>query len=317
MTHVTIGVDGGGTKTKMVALDSRGHTLAEAEGGSINYYFMPMDQAVENFGAVLSDLNLPGGTVVEAIGVGDPAVNDAMETETNRLFQSRVKEVCACVGSPALFFKSDVFMALYGLTKGGPGALLISGTGSMGAALGSDGSLSTAGGWGFPTNDDGSGYYIAVEAIKTAYAALDGVGPSTQLEHAIPAFWGKSSLYELVDLLNGGQLQKTHVAALAPCVTQCARSGDAAAQAVLDKAAGHLAGYAVALCKRIGGGPVPVGMFGGVFLHDEFVREGFCQRVRRECGVTPGFPDCPPQQGAALFAFHQRKKLFHKKVDLI
>lgn len=63
----------------------------------------------------------------------------------------------------------DVYMALYGLTKGEEGILLISGTGSMGVAIDKDTNLHTVGGWGRPTNDNGSGYYIAVEGIKAAY----------------------------------------------------------------------------------------------------------------------------------------------------
>ena len=54
-------------------------------------------------------------------------------------------------------FHSDVYIALLSFTMGNPGAVLISGTGSMACGIDAEGVYHTAGGWGQVLGDEGSG----------------------------------------------------------------------------------------------------------------------------------------------------------------
>ena len=151
-----VGVDGGGTKTALVACTSDGCEVASAVCGPLNYNFIGLDAALENLRTGIEALALPTGSIV-AVGIGDPSIDDTAESPTAQAFAARATSL---LGVP-VHIRSDAYMTLFALTGGKKtGVLIISGTGSM--AIGEDDTHKTAvvGGWGRLTGDEGSGYYI-------------------------------------------------------------------------------------------------------------------------------------------------------------
>ena len=66
MCSIIIGVDGGGTKTRVSAVDAGGRIIAGSEGASINYNNIGVDKAFLNFKYIMEDLHIdyaknPGG----------------------------------------------------------------------------------------------------------------------------------------------------------------------------------------------------------------------------------------------------------------
>ncbi|WJH35503.1 hypothetical protein N6H14_05655 [Paenibacillus sp. CC-CFT747] len=70
----------------------------------------------------------------------------------------------------------DTEAALEGAFAGGPGILVIAGTGSAAAARTEEGRLLSCGGWGPWFGDEGSGYWLGCEALRAAARAADGRG---------------------------------------------------------------------------------------------------------------------------------------------
>ena len=93
-------------------------------------------------------------------------------------------------------------MTLFGLGRR-PAVLTISGTGAMSAAEDADGNIFTAGGWGRLTGDEGSGYYIALESIRAALHAADGLAPETLLLPAVLCYFGVSEPRDLINVFYG------------------------------------------------------------------------------------------------------------------
>ena len=62
--RIFIGVDGGGTKTKAIAINENGAVLGRNTGGGINFYTIPMDKARQTLKDILDGLiaqvNIPG-----------------------------------------------------------------------------------------------------------------------------------------------------------------------------------------------------------------------------------------------------------------
>ena len=77
-------------------------------------------------------------------------------------------------GFAHLSVETDSFTMLLGAHGGRPGAIVAAGTGSVAEALFADGNRHTAGGWGFPTGDEGSGAWLGLHALRHAQCALDG-----------------------------------------------------------------------------------------------------------------------------------------------
>ena len=306
MTPVYIGIDGGGTKTNAVALDRDGTQLTQATGGGMNYNFIPLDDAVDNLCGVIRRLAAGlenGGFKIMACALGDSSADDEAPHKLSGDFVHKFREKAGIGFDVPILIKSDVFMSLYGLTGGAPGVLVVGGTGSMGIGVDREGRIFTAGGWGAPGTDPGSGYDIAVRALEAVFSYADGIGPPTALTDEAFRFFGAAKPRELISVFNGGNCSRGDIASFAVKVSECARAGDKTAASVVKKAGGALADYACSLIRRINCDGCIVGIYGGVFLHNAEVRKRFTRLVRRRYpDARVGFPDIPPEVAAARYA---------------
>ena len=145
---------------------------------------------------------------------------------------------------------SDAVIAHAGALNGEPGVVLIVGTGVVALAIGADGALRTADGWGPWLGDEGGGAWIGAAGLRAALRAHDGRGPSTTLLDAARARFGAPQTWPA---------QLTDAAALASFAPDVlAAEGDAAALAIVSAAAEALA----ATARAVGDGPVA--MVGGL-----------------------------------------------------
>ena len=308
MRNVIIGIDGGGTKSNLVALDAAtGEKLAWTATGSINVYFGGLEQAAENVKKGLETLSLDPEDRILAVGIGDPALDDSCLIEGAAL-RERISGMLP--GEPPCFSRSDVFMALYAFTGGQPGALLVAGTGSMGVGLpeaychGGENPMLTVGGWGNPTTDPGSGFDIGTHGICAALDAFDGVGPNTALCRAAMDFFGAAEPRQLVAALNGEDMTRSRIAAFSRQVARCADDGDPVSIGILGKAGQILGRYGCSLLRQMGKA-APVGAYGSVLVNNDFVRRIFTKTIQEEFPqATVSIPEVPPEYGAARFAAH-------------
>jgi N-acetylmuramic acid 6-phosphate etherase len=145
---------------------------------------------------------------------------------------------------------SDAVTAHAGALDGKPGVVLIAGTGVAALAIGADGTLRTADGWGPWLGDEGGGAWIGAAGLRAALRAHDGRGPFTTLLDAARARFGAPETWPRQ--FSGAAA----VASFAPDVL--AAQGDAAAMAIVSAAAEALA----AAVRAVGDGPVA--MVGGL-----------------------------------------------------
>jgi len=148
---------------------------------------------------------------------------------------------------------SDAVTAHAGALDGKPGVVLIAGTGVVALAIGADGALRTADGWGPWLGDEGGGAWIGTAGLRAALRALDGRGPSTALIDAAGTRFGPPKTWPA---------QLTDAAALASFAPDVlAAEDDAVALAIVSAAAESLA----ATARAAGDGPVAlVGGLAGV-----------------------------------------------------
>jgi N-acetylmuramic acid 6-phosphate etherase len=180
---------------------------------------------------------------------------------------------------------SDAVIAHAGALDGRPGVVLIAGTGVVALAIGADGALRTADGWGPWLGDEGGGAWIGAAGLRAALRAHDGRGPSTILLDAGRARFGAPESWpaQLADA--------AAVASFAPDVL--AAEGDAAALAIVSAAAEALA----ATARAAGDGPVA--MVGGLAT----VLEGV-KALRERLDLVPAAGDAL-DGGLRLGAIHE------------
>jgi glucosamine kinase len=228
-----LAIDAGGTKTRCLLADET-KILARATIGSVKLMRVGETEASTRLQAMLAEVAHAAG--IDLRNVSQTCIGIAGFTiEAVREWTER--EIGQTVGGN-LTIVGDQEIALDGAFRGGPGILIIAGTGSSIVGRADDEALYHAGGWGPALGDEGSGFWIAQEALRAGFWAYDR-GVATTLLTEIGEFWGTKSLGEIVEKAN--ERPGPDFPALTPTVVSCADAGDEMANAVLERAGVELA----------------------------------------------------------------------------
>jgi N-acetylmuramic acid 6-phosphate etherase len=197
----------------------------------------------------------------------------------------------------------DGAAAVAGAHLGGPGLVLISGTGSACYGRGGDGSAWRAGGWGPWMGDEGSGTWIGREGLTAVVRARDGRGPPTTLGERLLAATGCAEPDDLMYRVHVLGLDRRATAALAPEVMAVAAAGDAVAEEILSRAVEHLLDAVEACRVALSLARPPLALTGGVALA---MRARIERGLRaRQVAVDLVEARLSPPFGAALLALQQ------------
>lgn len=297
--ELLIGIDGGGTHSTAVAAYPDGRIAAVCEGGGLNYHNVGVDIVRERMESMVEELcSACNGTVGE-ICVGMSALDAPADEKTTALFTGGVIE------PGRLDLQSDAYIALMSFTQGGPGTIVICGTGSMLLLLDAQGRQHAAGGWGYLLGDAGSGYLLAREGLLRAIDHAEGTGPETALLKEAMAYFGTETPRGLIDRIYAPDMTPDRFAGLSRYVLFCAENGDRVTQEVLTDNMKKLARNTACLISRAPEA-CRVGLYGGIFAHSKPARSIFTEEMSRICPASRvQLLDCPPELGALI---HLMKK---------
>ena len=287
-----LAIDGGGTKTILATANRDGVIGTWLEGTGIN----PVDNPgwLAGFEAQIRAAGAVARACDHAV-LALPAYG-----EIAAVTQSQNQAAASALGQSHAIL-NDVEAAHVAAFAGGPGVLILAGTGSMAWARDEHGNSLRVGGWGDAFGDEGSAFWIGREVIARASQALDGRLMAPALADAFFAFLGldradppQALLQWHVELSH----PRSQIAALSVLVDHLAEAGDATAAAILDEAADHLARHVEAAWCRLDAGPRRCWSYaGGVFASRHMLT-----RVTARLGAAPMPPRLPPIGGALLRA---------------
>jgi N-acetylglucosamine kinase-like BadF-type ATPase len=146
---------------------------------------------------------------------------------------------------------NDAELILEAGTPDGWGVALISGTGSVCLARSRNGLPARVGGWGHLLGDEGSGYWIAREALQLATQAADGRGDAQGLLRAILSYWRLKDAGELIAHVYRAEVKPQDISELAVPVLDLSNRGDEAARRVVDAAGKALAAHVDTVVKKL------------------------------------------------------------------
>jgi glucosamine kinase len=283
-----LGIDGGGSKTTCVVGDESA-ILATATVGASNITRVGEAGAREALHQAIREACKAAGinpqqvlrACIGAAGAGRPEIAGI------------VRKIVAEIVSGEVEVVGDMEIALAAAFGGGPGVIVIAGTGSIAFGRDAQGRTARAGGWGFAVSDEGSTHWIGCAAVSAVLRAADQAGDegaehdgewlAARLFRELKAAWEVDSLEQLARTANGN----ADFAVLFPAVLAAAEAGDAAAGRVIAHASGELAQLAGIVLRRLVSGQhssavsaVPMAMAGGVFRHAAMIRELFYNEVR-------------------------------------
>ena len=199
----------------------------------------------------------------------------------------------------------DAVTALAGASVAQPGVIVIAGTGAVAYGRLDSGAEALSGGWGYLIGDEGSGYWIGIEAIRAACQASDGRGDATTLIERIPDYLQVPDLRALHRKLYAQEISRGAVASLAAVTADAAQNGDAVALHLLERAGGELAQAALAVIERLDRlePGQPIYHTGGVFRAGALILDSFGTAIAsRSPKSTVQAAAFSPAVGALLLA---------------
>lgn len=164
-----VGVDGGGTGTRVAIANCNGVELARASTGPSGL----INGADVAWGAILSALNNAFNSIHQTMpALSEIAIGLGLAGVHNKMWANHFAEKNP--GFAKLQLETDAYTTLLGAHQGAPGAIVAIGTGCVGEALLADGSRREVGGWGFPSGDEAGGAWLGLSAVNYCQQVLDG-----------------------------------------------------------------------------------------------------------------------------------------------
>jgi len=288
-----VGIDCGGTGTKAIAYDGT-KVLATAHGGVGNLKRIGYDGVVNLIESLCQELRKEYDEGIVGICIGIAGAGKQTERDKLRILLERALKVSVTV-------EIDAAIALHGAFDGGPGMLLIAGTGSI--AFGKIHSILhplRVGGWGWQVGDEGSGCWLGREAIRCALLAHDKRGEPTELTDSICNFFKIRAIIDVIPIIYSADWTAARFGELAPIVMDTSRT-DVIARRLIRLAASHLARHLVVLQERLGGVEEvkQTAFSGGVIANPTALREELLIELKHIGTIEVVDPIYPPEVGAA------------------
>lgn len=289
------GVDGGGTKTRVVCASPDGRIVDTAMFGPFNLNSI----GPERFRALLRELcaYLNGLGRCRALCIGSAGISNG---EMGRLVEEEMRQG----GIENWKLVGDQVIALNGALSGEAGIALIAGTGSICFGKNAAGEYARSGGWGHLIGDEGSGYALGRDALAAVARAWDGWGEQTLLTDLLARDWKLDDQKKIISYTYGGD--KSRIAALAPVVERAAEEKDPVALGIIADNAVKMTGLVGAVARRLGLKSGKVAMLGGLLEHPSGLRAAFLAEMRAR---YPELICTLPEQDAAAGALMLAKDM--------
>lgn len=289
-----LGIDGGGTRTTAAVSDENGKIIIKKQGKTINFYSVGMETARNNLDSLVSEickeLDCDG---FEGVFVGCSALDDKADEAT-------LKALCGNIRTNAIEMNSDLYIALKSMGDIECPCVAVCGTGSM--AIGTDkyGNTVVSGGWGHIIGDEGSGYAIAINALKVCCELCDK-GEASPLLDAAESYFGVSDFRKAIDIIYSPETTKDALAGFAADIGKLAQTDNTAKDIVISEA-NAFAKTVLILLDKIGCCSA-LGLYGGIFVHNAIFTEAF------KSDIKSVYPDIdiklltvPPEESALELA---------------
>jgi N-acetylglucosamine kinase-like BadF-type ATPase len=297
---VVLAVDGGNSKTDLALVRDDGAVLALVRGGMSSPHHIGLDGCV----ALLQDLfhqtgfrGRPELASVQMAGVDFPSEERALHRAlAARGFAGRVT-----VGN-------DTFAVLRAGTARGWGVAVVCGAGINCVGVAPDGRHARFPALGAISGDWGGGYDVGLAALSAAARSEDGRGPTTRLEQAVPAYFGKPTPSRLAEAIHLGEIPQRRLVELAPVVFDEAAT-DPVAAGLVDRLATEVVALAEVALRRLDllDQPVEVLLGGGLFQRPESTLVDAIRIALSAVGtsITVRATAAPPIVGAALLGLDE------------
>ena len=283
MTLIVVGVDGGGSKTRVMVADETGAPITTVDAPASAVRPGEAERSADVIAAAVQDALASASmthVVPKVLCVGVAGVG--RDTERQALWQALASREIA----EEIVVHADATVAIDDAFGDGPGVLLIAGTGSVAFGRGPTGAAARCGGWGPAIGDEGGGAWIGRRALSIVTATSDGREPETALSGAILTAAEVDATADLIPW--AAAASPAALASLVPSIMRVADAGDLRANALLSLATEELVLHVRTLARQLFGderAAVPVALSGGLLARGGSLRKRVEHRLK---SAVPG-----------------------------
>ena len=294
-----VGMDAGGTKTKVTLMGLDRSILLSFEGGGMNVNSFGAEKTKENLKELLARLEAMDegfshlqNWCIGAAGISNPLT---LRTLSEGAFESGL------VKEPLM--RGDQVAAFWGAHSGKDGIILVAGTGSV--CYGQKGDLNArSGGFGHLIDDEGSGYALGRDVLSLVVRSLDHRNPPTVMQKTVFETLGITEGSQIVPFVYDPKRTKKDIASLAPIIMEGYEAGEEAAKNVLEKAATELSRMVTAVKEQLDLQEGKVALCGSVLQKNAVLKAMVSERILEETGFIAIDPEEDAAYGACLMALH-------------
>jgi len=275
-SSLLLGADVGGTTTRVAVATVSGDILAVAAGPAGNPNAVGLDVSAQRIRAAaeqcLGQVGSDAAGLVRAMVVGLAGGSRADET----FLSAATPGGTAAPDGRGVRARlvSDLSVAFSSATAAPEGYVLVAGTGAVAGHLVDGELLERRDGWGWLLGDEGSGFWLGREAVRSTLATLQSHQPLGPLAEAVVRAAGSRDPVELVQLCYANP--PIWLASFGHLVSRHAE--DRAARDIADRAADHLLTTLLGLDLVAG---LPLVLAGSVATRPGPVADALARRLRK------------------------------------
>ncbi|WBW94770.1 N-acetylglucosamine kinase [Oceanirhabdus sp. W0125-5] len=305
-----IGVDGGGTSTRVALANIDGEILSIGKSGASSidtvsgevtgkHISEALQRCLEKFSQKYKEDIEEIECCFASLGGVDSekdkeyVVNIVKEYTGNIL---RIKRVVV---------ENDTRAALAGGLAEKSGVIFIVGTGAVCFGINENMESWKSGGWGYKIDDFGSGFYLGREALTMMVKCMDGREEDEEFKRVIKNAIGINSLSEVSERLYKRDFNRTDIARIAPEVLRLAEKKNKIALNILDNGADELTLMMKSVCNKLNIKNGKYTALGGVIEGCEIYRNKLIEKIKDNVDVEYSRPYMSAIGGAVLLSLYE------------
>lgn len=270
-----LGIDSGATSSEVILFPLSSGKVITKKYPSINISVLGMDEAAKRVSGIVKDvLKITCKGNISAIAAG---ISGARYQKDRSMLKQAIAK--ASGGKPsgvkAINVLPDTEIALasaFDVNDKNCG-ILIAGTGSILYYRDKLGNISSIGGWGRHIGDEGSGYWIAREALYKVTKHYDGRHKRSQLGDVLKKEFGISSENIVKHVYHNG----FEISQLTKHVFRCAENNDAVSKEIILSAAENLLSHFIPLKNK----KYKIALMGSLFSEEKLL-EKYLRKLAKE-----------------------------------
>jgi N-acetylglucosamine kinase-like BadF-type ATPase len=271
-----IGIDGGGTKTKVIAIDENMNIVFESVAGPTSIDTVPEKTTYRNLKSAFKDFDYESHDIRGIFAGLGGIVFDQDEKKVENI----IRDVINSEQEILIKAKNDMVTALFSGLSYEKGMSMICGTGMV--VYGVNNSKNhKAGGWGHREGELGSAFHLGKELIMHTVRAFDGRKDLDDLARDCAKDIGLKETADIINIMNEIFDSRTTIASLAPIVTKHANLGNSEAKKICDSATEELALAVRAVYKKLDFDEVTLVIVGSLGNSSGYFQETLHQKIMK------------------------------------